>query len=147
GGGLFVLVHPGGSKAWRYQYMLSGKRRSVLIGSYPEIGVSDARDRHAEYRAMVEQGTDPAEHKRQDKAECKARESLRPEEGLFKAFSLKWIDERLADKTAGYRSQIKSRLERFIWPAIGRMALEDVKPAHVLEIIEARRATPNTAEG
>ncbi|MHA6879687.1 tyrosine-type recombinase/integrase [Ralstonia pseudosolanacearum] len=147
GGGLFILVHPGGSKAWRYQYMFSGKRRSVLIGSYPEISVSDARDRHAEYRAMVEQGTDPVEHRRQDKAERKAKESLQEGEGLFKAFSLKWIDERLATKTEGYRSQIKSRLERFVWPAIGRKALEDVKPAHVLEIIEARRATPNTAEG
>lgn len=73
--------------------------------------------------------------------------TLQEDEGLFKAFSLKWIDERLATKTEGYRSQIKSRLERFVWPVIGRKALEDVKPSHLLEIIEARRATPNTAEG
>ncbi|MFP3569354.1 Arm DNA-binding domain-containing protein [Paraburkholderia sp. SIMBA_030] len=39
---------------------MDGKRREVIIGRYPEIGVADARDRHAEYRAMVEQGAHPS---------------------------------------------------------------------------------------
>lgn len=147
GGGLFVQIEPGGAKTWRYQYLLDGRRREVTIGRYPEIGVADARDRHAEYRAMVAIGTDPAEQKRSEQAERKVRESLRAEEGQFQAFSLKWIEERLADKTESYRKQIRSRLDRFVWPSIGHMALEDVKPAHVLAIIEARRSTPNTAEG
>ncbi len=147
GGGLFVLVMPGGAKTWAFQYALDGKRREVTIGRYPEIGVADARDRHAECRAMVERGEDPSESKRAERAERKARAAMKADEGQFKAFSLKWIDERLAGKSEGYRSQIRSRLDRFVWPKIGRKALEDVKPAHVLEIIEARRATPNTAEG
>jgi integrase len=147
GGGLFVLVAPGGAKTWAYQYRLGGKRREVTIGRYPEISVADARDRHAEYRAMVEHGEDPATHRREEKAERVARAAINADEGQFKAFSLKWIDERLAGKTEGYRSQIKSRLERFVWPAIGRKALEDVRPAHVLGIIEELRPTPNTAEG
>ena len=147
GGGLFVQVMPGGSKTWCYQYSLAGKRREVTIGRYPEIAVKDARDRHSEFRAMVEQGNDPAAKKRADEAERKARESLREDEGQFKAFSLKWIDERLSGKSDGYQKQIRSRLDRFVWPFIGRKALEDVKPADVLSIIEKLRATPNTAEG
>lgn len=147
GGGLFVMVMPGGAKTWVFQYCLDGKRREVTIGRYPEIGVADARDRHVEYRAMVERGENPAAVKRAEKTERKFKASLKDDEGQFKAFSQKWIDERLADKTEGYRSQIRSRLERFVWPAIGRKALADVKPAHVLEIIEARRSTPKTAEG
>ncbi|WP_428851638.1 tyrosine-type recombinase/integrase [Imbroritus primus] len=147
GGGLFVMVMPGGAKTWIYQYTLDGKRREVTIGRYPEIGVADARDRHTEYRAMVERGENPAAHKRIDRAERKVRGALRGNEGQFKEFTLKWIEERLADKTESYRKQIRSRLERFVWPSIGHMALEDVKPAHVLAIIEARRSTPNTAEG
>ena len=146
GGGLFVLVHPGGSKTWAYQYQIDGKRRSVVIGSYPEIGVADARDRHTEYRAMVEQGNDPATHKQADDAERKVRASKDADEGQFKAFSLKWLDERLGNKTDGYRAQMRSLLDRFVWPEIGGKALEDVKPAHVLAIIEKRRSTPNTAE-
>ncbi|MFM0202210.1 tyrosine-type recombinase/integrase [Paraburkholderia fungorum] len=147
GGGLFVQVMPGGSKTWCYQYSLEGKRREVTIGRYPEIAVKDARDRHSEFRAMVEQGNDPAAKKRADEAERKTRELLREDEGQFKAFSLKWIDERLSGKSDGYQKQIRSRLDRFVWPFVGRKALEDVKPADVLSIIEKLRATPNTAEG
>ncbi|MHA6909393.1 tyrosine-type recombinase/integrase [Ralstonia pseudosolanacearum] len=147
GGGLFLLVSPGGAKNWRYQYPMGGKRCAVTIGRYPEISVADARDRHAEYRAMVERGEDPAAHRRGEKAERSSRDALDADDRLFRAFSLKWIDERLVGKTEGYRKQIRSRLDRFVWPAIGRKALEDVKPAHVLAIIEELRATPNTAEG
>jgi integrase len=146
GGGLLVLVQPGGAKTWIYQYSLNGKRSDVTIGRYPEIAVVDARDRHAEYRAMVEQGIDPNAQKRAEDAERKARADLKADEGQFKAFSLKWLDERLGKKSDGYRSQMRSLLERFVWPEIGRRALEDVKPAHVLAIIEKRRDTPNTAE-
>ncbi|WP_322007991.1 tyrosine-type recombinase/integrase [Paraburkholderia tropica] len=147
GGGLFVQIMPGGSKTWCYQYLLAGKRGEVTIGRYPEIGVKDARDRHSEYRAMVERGINPAAQKRADEAERKARVLLREDEGQFKAFSQKWIDERLIGKSDGYRKQIRSRLDRFVWPFIGRKALEDVKPADVLSVIEKVRTTPNTAEG
>ncbi|MBY4734019.1 tyrosine-type recombinase/integrase [Cupriavidus pauculus] len=147
GGGLCVEVKPTGARIWRYQYSLAGKRTWVTIGRYPEIGVADARDRHAEMRAMVERGEDPARHRQAEKAERKRQQALGSDEGQFKAFSLTWIDERMTGKSEGYRKQIHSRLERFVWPKIGAKALVEVKPADVLAIIEALRATPNTAEG
>lgn len=146
GGGLVLAVLPGGAKTWRYQYSLLGKRSWVTIGRYPEIGVSDARDRHAEYRGMVEKGIDPARAKQEDKAQRKARAAFKADEGQFKAFSNQWIKERLADKSEGYRKQIASRLDRFVWPEIGGKALDDVRPADVLRIIERLRPTPKTAE-
>ena len=65
----------------------------------------------------------------------------------FEAFSKRWVRERLLTKSATYRKQIESRLERFVWPAIGAKSLNAVRPADVLEIIEARRETPKTAAG
>jgi hypothetical protein len=65
----------------------------------------------------------------------------------FESFSRRWIRERLATKSETYRRQVESRLERFVWPEIGSKPLSAVRPADVLEIIEARRATPKTAEG
>lgn len=146
GGGLILAVLPGGAKTWRYQYSLLGKRSWVTIGRYPEIGISDARDRHAEYRAMVERGEDPARVRQNDKAQRKARAAIKAEEGQFKAFSIQWMRERQADKSEGYRKQIASRLERFVWPEIGGKSIDDVRPADVLRIIERLRATPKTAE-
>lgn len=146
GGGLILAVLPGGAKTWRYQYSLLGKRSWVTIGRYPEIGIADARDRHAEYRTLVEQGEDPARAKQDDKTQRKARAAIRADEGQFKTFSIQWMKERLADKSEGYRKQIASRLERFVWPEIGKKPLDDVRPADVLRIIERLRPTPKTAE-
>lgn len=149
GGGLYLLIIPSGAKSWRYQYKLGGARGEVSIGKFPEIGVADARDRHFECRAMVERGEDPAELRRKELEERKDR-TLKAKQGGdddFEAFSRRWITERLKTKSKTYRAQIESRLERFVWPEIGAKALNTVKPLHVLAIIEARRATPNTAEG
>lgn len=148
GGGLFVEVSAAGLKTWRYQYRFGGVRREVTIGKYPEVGVADARDRHFELRSMLERGIDPLDSRRQKLSDQKERVAVaKAAINDFEAFSKRWVRERLTTKSDTYRKQIESRLERFIWPAIGPRALNAVRPADVLEIIEARRATPKTAEG
>jgi integrase len=148
GGGLFVEVSPTGQKTWRYQYRFAGVRRDVKIGRYPEIGVADARARHFELRSLLERGLDPAELRRQESAQ--RRQQAREDPGAadqLEAFSRRWIRERLMTKSESYRHQIESRLERFVWPAIGEKSLGSVRPADVLAIIEELRDRPKTAEG
>lgn len=148
GGGLYLQVSTAGLKTWRFQYRFGGVRAEVTIGKYPEIGVADARDRHFEYRTMLERGVDPAEARRTEIEQRRQRvQEARKPELDFEAFSKRWIAERLSTRSATYRSQIESRLERFVWPRIGHKGLPDVRPADVLQVIEAQRATPKTAEG
>ena len=148
GGGLFVEVSTTGQKTWRYQYRFAGSRRDVKIGRYPEIGVADARARHFEMRSLLERGVDPAEVRRQETAERRQQaKDSQPAADQFEAFSRRWIRERLMTRSETYRNQIESRLERFVWPAIGEKPLGSVRPADVLAIIEDLRGTPKTAEG
>lgn len=146
GGGLYVAVSPSGKKSWRYQYALDGKRPEVTIGGYPEIGVAEARERHAEYRAMVEKGIDPAQRKQEDKTARKTRASDREAADTFEVFSKVWIAEKMTSKSATYRNQSMSFLDRFVWPEVGSKRLADIKPADILRIIEKLRPMPVTAE-
>ncbi|MFN8936854.1 MAG: tyrosine-type recombinase/integrase, partial [Pseudomonadota bacterium] len=140
GGGLFVEVSTTGQKTWRYQYRFAGSRRDVKIGRYPEIGVADARARHFELRSLLERGVDPAEVRRQETAERRQQaKDSQPAADQFEAFSRRWIRERLMTRSETYRNQIESRLERFVWPAIGEKPLGGVRPADVLAIIEDLR--------
>ncbi|UWF60365.1 Arm DNA-binding domain-containing protein [Brucella sp. 2716] len=41
--GLFLLVQPNGSKLWRYAYRFQGKQKTLSLGSYPLVGLRDAR--------------------------------------------------------------------------------------------------------
>jgi integrase len=65
GGGLYLEVRDGrgGDKrrSWLFRYQMGGKRRAQGLGSYPEIGLADARQRAAEARASVAKGVDPVE--------------------------------------------------------------------------------------
>lgn len=67
GAGMFLLVTPAGGKLWRLKYRIDGREKLLSIGAYPEIGLSDARKRRDEARAMIALGKDPSREKQRDK--------------------------------------------------------------------------------
>lgn len=50
--GLYLLVHPNGSKYWRYNYVNpeTKKQATKSYGVFPRVGIADARRAHAEFR-------------------------------------------------------------------------------------------------
>jgi integrase len=59
GGGLMLVVRPSGKKSWLLRYQMNGVRRDMGLGSYPGIGLKEARQRTADARSMIEKGSDP----------------------------------------------------------------------------------------
>ena len=47
GEGMFLLLTPAGGKLWRLKYRIDGREKLLAIGAYPEIGLSEARNRRA----------------------------------------------------------------------------------------------------
>ena len=51
GGGLYLLVKPNGTKAWRYKYRFNGRELTLALGVYPEVslkqksGIRETRER------------------------------------------------------------------------------------------------------
>lgn len=41
--GLHLLVTPQGGKWWRFRYCFDGKEKLLSLGTYPDIGLKDAR--------------------------------------------------------------------------------------------------------
>lgn len=44
GGGLYLLLNPNGSRWWRLDYRYDGKRKTLSMGIYPDVGLKDARN-------------------------------------------------------------------------------------------------------
>lgn len=59
GDGLFLVVHPGGSKSWVCRIQKNGNRRDFGLGSALKVPLSLARHRAREIRTQVEMGLDP----------------------------------------------------------------------------------------
>src|SRR4029077_18713930 len=61
--GLYVFVTPKGLRVWRLTYRFAGKQKTLVIGTYPEIQLSQARKEAEKARADIGQGIDPAVQK------------------------------------------------------------------------------------
>jgi integrase len=69
GRGLYLQVTTSGAKSWVLRYMLRGKAREMGLGSYPDVGLADARRKAKDARNLRAEGIDPIEAKRAKKAE------------------------------------------------------------------------------
>ena len=70
GGGLYLLLRPDGARWWRWDYRrpVTGKRNTLSLGTYPDVGLADARQRHADARKMLAAGVDPGEQRKAERA-------------------------------------------------------------------------------
>ena len=64
GRGLFLLLHPNGSKYWRMKYRFMGKEKLLSIGVWPNVSISEARNKRNEAKQLLENGKDPSDDKK-----------------------------------------------------------------------------------
>lgn len=56
GKGLFLLVHPNGSKYWRLRYSFGGKEKLLALGVYPSVSLAEAQNRQYKAKKQVANG-------------------------------------------------------------------------------------------
>lgn len=68
GDGLMLVVNPGGSRAWLTRVRdVTGRRRDMGLGRYPEVTLKEAREKAAQLRRQVRDGLDPVAEKRKQR--------------------------------------------------------------------------------
>ena len=59
GDGLQLVVSPSGAKKWVLRFLWQGRPREMGLGSYPEVGLAEARERALKGRRLARSGVDP----------------------------------------------------------------------------------------
>ena len=128
--GLYLLVNAAG-KYWRMNYRYGGKRKTLALGVYPDVGLARAREKRDDARQKIADGIDPGELK-------KATKSMRIERAAnsFEAIAREWYAKAYADKTESTREKTMTRLQQDVFPIIGTMPVSMIEPAHVRAVIE-----------
>jgi integrase len=126
GGGLYLLVMPNGSKYWRYDYRFV-KRKTLSLGVYPELSLSEARNLHAEAKQKVKNGIDPT-HERKVTRLMKDMSS----ENTFKAIAEEWFVRQMENKSEGHKARTRRLLEKDLYPSLGHFAIDAIMPIEVL---------------
>ncbi|HBG06911.1 MAG: integrase [Geobacteraceae bacterium GWC2_58_44] len=137
GDGLFLQVTTKGGKWWRLRYKFEGREKLLSLGVYPDISLSDARERRHEARAMVAKGIDPSADRKAVKAK-KIEESA----NSFAAIGKEWHAHLVGNKawSADHATTIMTRLEKDVFPWIGAKPIAEVTAKEIKAILDRVRS-------
>ncbi|MEA9395091.1 tyrosine-type recombinase/integrase [Lelliottia amnigena] len=127
GEGMHLMVHPNGSKYWRLQYRFDGKQKMLALGVYPEISLSEARQRRDEAKRQVANSIDPSEKKKVEKQARKVAV-----ENTFKSVALEWHEYKRPNWSKGYAEDLMEAFENDIFPDIGKRPIAEIEPLEAL---------------
>ena len=112
------------------RYWQADKEKSLSVGVYPKVALSDARKKRDALRKQLEANLDPS-------AERKAA-NLRKKlsaESSFQAVTLEWYQKQLHTWAPHHAADVKRRLESNIFPALGKRPLDQIEAPELLQAI------------
>jgi integrase len=135
GNGLFVLVHPNGSKYFRLRATINGKPKLIQLGVYDVMTLAKAREVARDKKVQIAEGLDPVIQKKIDKANSK----------LAANATLEVVyDDWLADKkhiSPSYHKKISATFKANVIPRLGAIPINLITPPLIkstLKVMEAR---------
>jgi integrase len=135
-GGLYLEVNPAGGKWWRWKYRFGGKEKRLSLGVYPDVSLKAAREKRDAGRQQLAAGIDPGQARRAEKLAQAGAES-------FEAVAREWHAKFSAGWVASHGDRILKRLEKDLFPWLGRRPIAEIKAPELLAVlrrIESRGA-------
>lgn len=136
--GLFLLVRPNGTKAWRHKYRFGGREKLASYGLFPEVGLKEARERRDAARIQLRAGKDPM-----IEAERERQAAIAAAGSKFRPIAEAWHADERPRWSPRQALVIERALARDVYPLLGNRPVADITPKEVLAMlrrIEARGA-------
>ena len=130
GGGLYLEITPAGGTYWRYKYRYAGKEKRLALGIYPDLGLADARECHAEARKALAKGRDPSAAKKEAARQKKIKSG-----NTFEAIAREWHDNNQTRWTPKHGKKLLRRLEVDIFPNLGLRPIAEITSSELLDAI------------
>lgn len=127
---MYLLVHKNGSKYWRLDFRLNGKRKTLAIGVWPEISLIRARELREEARDHIQRGIDPLKHKRDQQ-----RKRVAGEERTFSVLCQEWMQRQKPRWTEKHAFDVRRALENHVLPVLEHLPIADIDRQEVLSVL------------
>ncbi|QFY43969.1 tyrosine-type recombinase/integrase [Candidatus Methylospira mobilis] len=140
--GLYLLVNPNGAKLWRMNYRFTGKQKTLALGVYPDVSLSDARTKRDEARQLMAQGIDPSAQRKSAKAATAERAA-----NSFEVIAREWLESQRSKWDTGTHEKIQARLESNLFPYLGVRPIAEITAPEQLTALRrvAERGANHTA--
>lgn len=136
-GGLYLYVATTGSKSWRMKFRLHGKEKLLTFGPYPDVKLSEARDRRDAARRQIREHVDPSGARKRAQ---EAREVEKAEQAklvTFEQAARDWHALQLPRWVPVHASDVITSLERDVFPMLGSKPLSAIDAPAVLKCLRA----------
>lgn len=134
GQGLYLLVQPGGSKLWRFNYYqpFSQPRKRVLlgIGKYPDVSLAHARKIRGEFLVLLAQNIDPQAYRKQQNAEECERYL-----NTLRKVAERWREKKSAEVLPKTMEKNWARLENHLFSKLGDLPISEITPKLVIDAL------------
>ena len=129
--GLFLQVTPKGGKWWRLKYRFEGKEKSISLGVYPHISLSQARERKDAAKKLLAMDINPSENRKETKALNKLNT-----ENTFESVAREWWQSHMTNKAESHKEKVIRRFELYLFPWIGKKPIATITAPQILETIK-----------
>ncbi len=128
--GLFLQVTPQGGKWWRLKYRFDGKEKLLSLGTYPDISLSQARQKREDAKKLLAIDIDPSENRKQAKADNKLNT-----ENSFELVAREWWQSHMKNKAESHKEKVIRRFELYLFPWIGKKPISSITAPQMLETL------------
>lgn len=136
GDGLMLDVKPSGSKSWVVRLQAQGRRRDFGLGSFKDIGLSEARDLAEDLRKKLRRGIDP----------IAARQKAQATPTFAEAAGTVHTEHQRGWRNGKHSAQWLSTLKTYAFPTIGELRVDQVTTGQVRDLLgEIWLTKPETA--
>lgn len=137
GDGLFLIVKTSRKKLWRFRYQRPAtKQRTMMgLGAFPALSLADARGLRADYLTLLANGIDP-----QIQAEVAEEQQQIALDSIFSTVAANWFQLKSKSVTPDYAKDIWRSLEKYVFPAIGNIPVQQIKARTLVEALEPIKA-------
>lgn len=130
-GGLFLIVKPSGGKLWRLKYRYHDKEQQLSIGTFPDVGLKEARKRRDDARTLIASGLNPAFEKKRAAIAANVGAA-----NTFKAVADEFIAKREREGLKQITTDKANWLLGQLVPALGERPIAEIEPYELLAVLK-----------
>ena len=131
GKGLYLLVHPNGSKYWRMKYQFSGKEKTLAFGVWPEVSLTEAREMRNEAKLLLKDGKDPSGVKKSQKLNQKIQNS-----NTFGSIVEEWLAIKKQEWKEAHSHDVERALEIHVLPDLAKRPITEIDSTEILAVLK-----------
>ena len=130
-GGLYLFVSKAGSKLWRLKFRVDGKEKTLSFGSYPIVGLLDAREKRDEAKRALTKGIDPTLIKKHEKVRKQTRTDT-----TFARVAEDWLVIKAKTLAPSTHKKMLQTFNANVFPRLGKLPISEIIYEQIRQVIQ-----------